>query len=89
MPVVRFTPNLARQTSAPPSRVSGESVGAALDAVFSIHPGLRAYILNDQGGVRMHVTVFVDGQPIKDRGCLSDATSEESEIFVMQALSGG
>jgi hypothetical protein len=33
--------------------------------------------------------VFVDGQQIGDRDRLSDAVRPTSEIYVMQALSGG
>ena len=33
--------------------------------------------------------IFVDGVQIRDRVGLSDPVSETSEIYVMQALSGG
>lgn len=89
MPVVQFTANLARQTSAPSCTVEGRTVGEALRGVFEQHPALRGYVVDDQGAVRTHVVVFADGLAIKDRIGLSDAVSEASEIFVMQALSGG
>lgn len=89
MPTVQFTANLARQTSAPSCTVEGRTVGEALQAVFAQHPALRSYVVDDQGAVRTHVVVFADGMAIKDRKVLSDAVSETSEIFVMQALSGG
>lgn len=89
MPVVQFTANLARQTSAPACEVSGTTAREALDAVFAQHPQLQSYVLDDQRAVRKHVVVFVDGTAITDRQHLSDAVMPESEIFVMQALSGG
>ncbi|MEZ0275204.1 MAG: MoaD/ThiS family protein [Roseimicrobium sp.] len=89
MPLVEFTPNLARQTSAETCRVEGATVGESLQAVFAKQPGLRSYVLDDQGAVRHHVVVFVDGTAVKDRRTLSDAVRPESEIFIMQALSGG
>lgn len=61
----------------------------ALEAVFVQLPALRGYILDDQGAVRHHVVVFVDGASVRDRRALSDAVRPDSEIFVMQALSGG
>ena len=89
MPVVQFTANLARQTSAPSCTVEGQTVGEALQAVFVQHPALRSYVVDDQGAVRTHVVVFADGIAIKDRKNLSDRVSSTSEIFVLQALSGG
>ena len=89
MPVVEFTPNLAHQTVAPSCRVDAGTVGEALTAVFSQQPRLRSYVLDDQGEVRQHVVIFVDGDALKDRHGLSDAVRPDSEIFVMQALSGG
>lgn len=62
---------------------------AVLDAVFAANPRLRGYVLDDQGGLRRHMMVFVDGQQIDDRERLSDPVGAASEIYVMQALSGG
>lgn len=89
MPTVHFTANLASQTAAPVSHVHGTTVREALNAVFSRHPTLRSYVLDDQGAVRQHVVVFVDGTAITDRQKQADGVKPDSEIFVMQALSGG
>ena len=89
MPTVQFTANLARLTSAPAVSVDGATVGAALSAVFGSNPVLRGYVLDDQGAVRRHVVIFVDGSAIHDREELSDAVRPDSDIYVMQALSGG
>lgn len=89
MPTVEFTDNLTRQTNAPRSTVEGTTVRECLQAVFAQHPALRGYVLDDQQAVRQHVVVFVDGKAIRDRRAQSDAVRPESEIFVMQALSGG
>lgn len=89
MPRVSFTPNLQRHVACPPQVVDGASVGAALDAAFRAVPGARGYVLDDQGALRRHMVIFVDGTPIKDRAQLSDPVSAGADIFVMQALSGG
>lgn len=89
MPRVAFTPQLHRFLDAPPHRVEGATVRAALDAVFAGNPRLRGYILDDAGRVRTHVTVFVGDGALVDRTALSDAVSDDTEIFVLQALSGG
>lgn len=69
--------------------VNGANVCDALDGVFSEFPGLKSYVLNDRGQLRKHVCVFVDGDRMTGPDALSAPISESSEIFVMQALSGG
>lgn len=89
MPRVAFTPNLARHVNCPIKEADGSTVREVLDAVFGENPRLGAYVLDDQGAVRRHMSVFVDGRQIKDRIGLSDPVSQDSQIFVAQALSGG
>ncbi|MFN3843799.1 MAG: MoaD/ThiS family protein [Rehaibacterium terrae] len=69
--------------------IEAATVGEALERVFAAHPRLRGYVLDDQGVVRRHVAVFVDGHAIRDKARLAQALSAQSEIHVMQALSGG
>ncbi len=89
MPRVVFTANLNRHVDCPDVVVHGNTVQQALETVFADHRALRNYVVDDQDRLRTHMVVFVDGQPIKDRDRLSDPVSEASEIYVMQALSGG
>ena len=89
MPTVTFTSNIQRHVNCPPSGVGGQTVRQALEAVFERNPQARGYVLDDQGAVRSHMVVFVDGQQIQDRQNLSDPVRENGEIFVAQALSGG
>ncbi len=89
MPKVIFTPALKRHVNCPDTEVIGTTVRQALSAVFEQYPKARGYILDDAGAVRHHVVIFADGTAIADRATQSDAVSRESEIYVMQALSGG
>lgn len=89
MPRVSFTANLQRHLDCPPAEVAGGTVRAALDAVFERTPGLRSYLLDDQGRLRRHVNVFVNERPVADRTRLADPVADGDEIFVFQALSGG
>jgi hypothetical protein len=65
------------------------TVGEALAAAFALHPRLRGYVLDEQGAVRHHVAVFVDGAALRDKHDLSQRVGADAEIHVMQALSGG
>jgi len=89
MPRVVFTSNLQRHVACPERDVQGATVAQALAAVFAEAPEVRDYVLDEQGHVRRHIAIFVDGQRIADRVRLTDAVSPRSEICVLQALSGG
>jgi molybdopterin synthase sulfur carrier subunit len=86
---VVFTQNLQRHVACPPTEAAGATVWAVLDVVFADNPRLRGYVLDDQGRLRHHVVVFVDGQQIRDRVTLADPVAADAEVAVMQALSGG
>lgn len=90
MAQVRFTRHLQRFF--PELRegpVEGRTVAQALDALDALHPGLGGYLREDDGSLRKHVNVFVDGELVRDRVGLSDVIGPGSELFVVQALSGG
>ncbi len=86
---VVFTENIQRHVVCPPALVSGSTVGEVLDCVFEGNERARGYVLDDHGAVRKHMVVFINGKPIRDRITLSDAVIDGSEVYVMQALSGG
>lgn len=86
---VSFTPNLQRYLSCPPQLVAGSTVAAVLSEVLAANPRLESYLLDDQGLLRPHVNVFVDGEAVADRRRLSDPVAADAEVYVMQALSGG
>jgi hypothetical protein len=89
MPTIAFTSNMQRHVECPTMRVEGATLGAALEAYFAAHPRVKAYVLDEQGVVRHHVAIFVDGEMLANRRSLDVAIAPTSEIFVMQALSGG
>jgi sulfur-carrier protein len=89
VPTVSFTQNIQRHVACPERVVTGGTVREALDAFFAETPMARGYVLDDQGGLRWHMTVFVDGVLIRDRARLSDPVEAASRIYVFQSLSGG
>ncbi len=89
MPTIRFTQNLQRHVECLETAVEGSTVREVLDAYFALNSRSRGYILDDQGALRHHMMLFVDGQPISDRKDLLDPIGQASELYVVQALSGG
>jgi sulfur-carrier protein len=86
---VAFTENIQRHVACPPTEAAGATVREVLDAVFAGNPQARSYVLDDQGALRRHMTIFVDGQIVRDRTRLSEPVTAATSIYVFQALSGG
>lgn len=65
--------------------VGGTDLIGALDDLFATEPGLRNHILDENGVIRPHVSVFVDGM----QADLGTAVADTSEIRILHAVSGG
>ena len=89
MASIRFTANIQRHVPCPPLDVAGATLRAVLDAYFAVHPAARGYVLDDQGRLRRHMAVFVDGRQVEDRAGLTDPVPPSAVVDVIQALSGG
>ena len=90
MPTVKFTYALKRffpNLKDTPSK--GETLAEVLNEMETAYPGVCSYLLDEQGRLRQHVNIFIDGKMISDRKTLNQSFSEGSEICIMQALSGG
>ena len=89
MPRVVFSPHITRHVAVPDSTIGAATLREALDAVFDRHPAARDYVLDEQGHLRKHVVVFIDGTRVRDRERLEEPVSAAREIQVLQALTGG
>jgi molybdopterin converting factor small subunit len=66
-----------------------KNVNTVVHALDDTYPGIKDYLIDEQGQLRKHVNIFVDGDLIQDRTTLQDTLKEDSEVYIMQALSGG
>lgn len=90
MPTVHFTRHLKQFfPTLEPAEVDGATVAQVIATLDADRPGLARYLCQDHGGLRPHVNVFVDGERIRDRDGLSDPLQPDSELMILQALSGG
>ena len=90
MPDVQFTRHL--RVHFPELRdvdVPGRSLAEVVQALDDLHPGLAAYLVDDQGALRKHVNIFVNDRLLDDRKGLRDRVAPGDRVFIMQALSGG
>jgi molybdopterin synthase sulfur carrier subunit len=86
---VHFTSWLREFVPNGPVEAEGETVGAALAAVFGYEPQVRGYVLDERGQLRKHVCVFADGMRLANGLALQHPIGPQSKLYVMQALSGG
>ncbi len=89
MAKVTFTPNLMRHVDCPSVNVNGSTVREVLARIFTDNPRLKSYVVDEQFTLRRHMGIIVDGEIVMDRKRLSDPVESNSEVFVLQALSGG
>ncbi len=89
MATIRFTRNIQRHTECPDDDVCGDSVRVVLDGYFAQRERARGYVLDEQGALRKHMAIFVNGRQITDRQHLTDPLGSEDVVDIMQALSGG
>jgi len=89
MATVRFTQNIQRHVPCPTREIAGSTLREVLNEYFRENQRARGYVLDEQGKVRQHMIVFIDGEMALDRERLSDPVKENSLVDVIQALSGG
>jgi sulfur-carrier protein len=65
--------------------IEGGSVGELLLALERSHPATSGWILDEQGALRRHINVFVNGE----LGAQDTHVESEDKIDVLPALSGG
>lgn len=79
----RFYPDLKTLT------MEGDTVYEIVHGLEEQYPGLKDYIIDEHGQLRKHVNIFIQNTLIKDRKNLQDKISENDQVYIMQALSGG
>jgi molybdopterin synthase sulfur carrier subunit len=89
MPSVEFAPALTRHVACPKQAVEAGTLGGALEAAFRAAPALRGYVLDEQGAVRKHVAVFVNGEMVAREAALARVLQAQDRVMVIQALTGG
>ena len=90
MITVSFPPHLRRFINVPDScQAEGETINEVLEYLENQYPGIRNYLLHENGTLRQHVNLFLDQRLFHDRENLNTSVVDVGELAVMQALSGG
>jgi hypothetical protein len=86
---IAFTPHLRTVGPTQEQACPGATLAEMLDALHPHYPRLKAYVLDDQGRLRKHIAIFVDGVMAAREGALARPLDGSSHVYVFQALSGG
>lgn len=86
---VEFAASLQRHKPCPPQSVPAESLANVLSQAFAAEPGLRHYVLDDQGHIRKHVAVFINGVMHQQRQQMDLPVADGGKVLVVQCLTGG
>jgi molybdopterin synthase sulfur carrier subunit len=89
MATVRFTESIQRHVQCPTREIAGATLRDVLEGYFADNQRARGYVLDDQGALRKHMAIFIDGQQLRDRQNLTDKVPAEATIDLVQSLSGG
>jgi len=84
-PLLRFTAGERRV----PVPDAVDNLGDAILMLSTSHPGLRDCLLDDQGRLRRHLNLYLDGESARYTGDLRTPVRDGSEIFIVPAVSGG
>ena len=72
-----------------PTHYPGATLGEVLSAMGGDYPRLGDYVLDDQGRLRKHIAIFIDGAMVAHETALAQPLAASSDVYVFQALSGG
>ena len=93
MPVTVHIPGALREFTG--GRVTVEmslskgTVADALTLLWTLHPGARDRVLNEQGQVRQHIDIFIGSESIRYTGGRASPVADGSQITIVPAVSGG
>jgi molybdopterin converting factor small subunit len=65
------------------------TIGEAFAMLGREYPGIRQRVLDDQNDIRRHVNVFVDGENVRFIEGSATRVTNDSEVWIYPALSGG
>lgn len=89
MASIAFTAHLKAVGPTRPQACAGATLAEMLEALAPDYPRLADYVLDDQGRLRRHIAIFIDGTLVPRESALHRPLEPTAEVYVFQALSGG
>jgi molybdopterin converting factor small subunit len=77
---------LRSYTESSHAQASGATLADALADLERQYPGIRFRMIDEQGKVRRHIRIFINGEQVND---LAQPLKSTDDVVIVQALSGG
>jgi sulfur-carrier protein len=82
---VRLRAPLSELTGSSDHDVPGTTVVELLERLERSHPAMAGWVLDEQRRIRVHVNVYVNGQPAQE----ADAVGPADRVHVLPSITGG
>jgi molybdopterin synthase sulfur carrier subunit len=90
MPSVRVPPVLRQHTGgAIEVTVSGDTIGAVLEALVAEHPDTKAQIFSEEGELNRFVNIYLNDEDVRVLDGLDTPVSDTDTIMILPAMAGG
>ena len=75
--------------NAPEVEATGATVGDVIKDIEARHPGIGARLLDDEGGLRRFVNIYVNDEDVRFLQGLATAVPEGAQLSIIPAVAGG
>lgn len=84
-------PTILRTYTAGESEVTadGSTLSDVLDSLDASYPGIKARIVDEQGGLRRFVNVYVGNDDVRFLDGLNTPVQDNAQVSVIPAVAGG
>ncbi|MFT4974559.1 MAG: molybdopterin converting factor small subunit [Myxococcota bacterium] len=70
-------------------KVEADTVGGVFASMIEAHPALHGRILDEAGGLRSHLNIYVGDEDIRQQSGLQTPVRDGDQITIVAALAGG
>jgi MoaD family protein len=67
----------------------GDTLAALIDDLDANHPGLKARLITEDGGLHRFVNIYVNDEDVRFTGSLDTALKDGDAVTVLPAVAGG
>jgi molybdopterin converting factor small subunit len=82
---VRLRAPLSELTGGSNHQLEGATVLEVLETLERRHPAVAGWVLDEQRRIRVHVNVYVNGEPARE----GDGVADGDRVHVLPSITGG
>lgn len=68
---------------------TGDTLSALVDDLDAKHPGLRARLITEDGGLHRFVNIYVNDEDVRFTGSLETVLKDGDSVTILPAVAGG